>query len=581
MRISRLAALVLALPCLAGEEQDIAILRSNAPATEKAAACRTLARTGTRQAVPALAPLLADKDLSHMARLALEPIQDPAVDEALRNALGHLQGDLLTGVISSIASRKDAGAVDALAQLLKHPEAPVAQAAARALGHIGTPAIPKLTASLTTAPATLHPAIAGALIAASATAPADAARPLFAQLRALPNLPLHLRTAILRGCLATAGADAPALLAAEIRTASYVPAATAIGLANEFPAADITRTLTDALPTAAAPTQALLLATLGCRSDASAVPAIMPLTTHDSPEIRIAAIAALAQMAPPTALPTLASAVNDPVPDVAQTALEALAGFPGKEADAACLALLTSPPPAIQSKATQILRQRIPNTRENIGQPDSNGFTPIFNGKDLIGWSGKPGWWSVEDGALTAESTPEKPATACNYLIWRGDLPADFELLADFKLSAQANSGIQIRSQERLDWDTYGYQADMTDDGSLIGFVYHHQRGLIAARGENATFAPDGTKSVTPLGDPAELLTHYKTSDWNTYHIVCQGPEIRLSINGTLMCKITDHHASEAAKRGIIALQMHPGPPMKAQFKNIRIKSLAPPAPAR
>jgi len=69
--------------------------------------------------------------------------------------------------------------------------------------------------------------------------------------------------------------------------------------------------------------------------------------------------------------------------------------------------------------------------------------------RDLDGWAGAPGWWTVVEGALTAESTPAKPCTACNYLVWQGGQPADFELTCDFKLSAAANSGVQIRSETR------------------------------------------------------------------------------------------------------------------------------------
>lgn len=198
----------------------------------------------------------------------------------------------------------------------------------------------------------------------------------------------------------------------------------------------------------------------------------------------------------------------------------------------------------------------------------------LFNGKDLTGWEGKPGWWRVEDGALTSESTPEKPCKKANYLIWRGGNPEDFELTADFKLSAKANSGIQIRSLEKPDWDTFGYQADMEGDGKLIGFVYHHQHGLIAERGEKTTIAADGIKAAEALGDPAELLKHYKTGDWNTYRIICQGPSISVYLNDVLMCQITDHRVTRETSRGIIALQMHPGPPMKVQFKNIRLRTL-------
>ncbi|MCF7733546.1 MAG: DUF1080 domain-containing protein [Akkermansiaceae bacterium] len=206
--------------------------------------------------------------------------------------------------------------------------------------------------------------------------------------------------------------------------------------------------------------------------------------------------------------------------------------------------------------------------------PAADAGVSLFNGKDLSGWKGAPGWWTVEDGALTAQSTPERPCAACNYLVWQGGQPADFELTCEFKLSASANSGVQLRSETRPNWDTYGYQADMTGDGSLVGFVYHHQRGLIAARGEQVTITADGKKEVQKVGDPAALLAHYKKEQWNQYRIVCKGPDITLYVNGVLMCQITDHDASTAGKPGIIALQMHPGPPMKVQFKNLYLKEL-------
>ena len=238
--------------------------------------------------------------------------------------------------------------------------------------------------------------------------------------------------------------------------------------------------------------------------------------------------------------------IGDPA---ARTAVDAAA----KDAD-----------PAVRTEAAKILSE----------WPAEPGFVPIFNGRDLAGWNGKPGWWKVEDGALTAESTPEKPCKECNYLIWRGDRPADFELLAEYRISAQGNSGIQIRSEELPNWDTFGYQADLTGDGSLTGFVYHHQYALIAGRGEKVDIAADGKKATSPLADPAELLKRVKPGDWNTYHVICRGPAITLSINGTVMCEITDHRVKPENTRGIMALQMHPGPPMKIQFRNLRLKRL-------
>lgn len=143
-------ALLLAIPAAswggdsraASSEQEtklIAVLKSNATPFEKGEACRELARIGTRAAVKPLSELLGDEKLSHMARYGLEPIPDPAVDEALRDAAGKLTGRPLIGVIGSIGVRRDAKAVDLVAKRLTDSDAGVMRAAARALGSIGTP----------------------------------------------------------------------------------------------------------------------------------------------------------------------------------------------------------------------------------------------------------------------------------------------------------------------------------------------------------------------------------------------------------------------------------------------------------
>jgi hypothetical protein len=204
----------------------------------------------------------------------------------------------------------------------------------------------------------------------------------------------------------------------------------------------------------------------------------------------------------------------------------------------------------------------------------------LFNGKDLTGWDGSPGWWTVEDGALTSESTPDKPCKKANYLVWTGAQVADFQLDCDFKISGQANSGIQIRSERRPEHDMFGYQADMTGDGKLIGYIYHHQHGLVAERGAQVVLPDGGKRESRPLGDAANLLKHYKPGEWNHYRIVCKGPSITIFLNGVKMCDIVDNHASPQARKGFIGLQMHPGPPMKVQFKNIFLTSFAPVANA-
>jgi hypothetical protein len=201
------------------------------------------------------------------------------------------------------------------------------------------------------------------------------------------------------------------------------------------------------------------------------------------------------------------------------------------------------------------------------------GFTSMFNGRDLTGWEGKPGWWRVEDGTITSESTPEKPCDSAHYLMWRGGQPGDFELRLEYRLVG-GNSGIQFRSRELPNWDTSGYQADMEDGDQWTGCLFEHTRGGVSMRGERTVIASDGAKKVTPIGDPKALLKHVRKQDWNTYRITALGNEITLAINDVVMCQAVDDQTGLAAREGVIALQMHPGPPMKVQFRNLRIKHL-------
>jgi HEAT repeat protein len=135
------------------EAKFLAVLKSDAPRKAKADACRELARVGTRDAVAPLAALLCNEELSHMARYGLEPIPDPAVDTALRDALDKVNGRLEVGVIGSIGVRRDPKAVPALEKRLGDSDPEVAQAAARALGKIGDlDAVNALEKSLSQAP---------------------------------------------------------------------------------------------------------------------------------------------------------------------------------------------------------------------------------------------------------------------------------------------------------------------------------------------------------------------------------------------------------------------------------------------
>lgn len=216
---------------------------------------------------------------------------------------------------------------------------------------------------------------------------------------------------------------------------------------------------------------------------------------------------------------------------------------------------------------------------QTVVAADDDGFKPIFNGKNLEGWDGDPKFWRVEDGLIVGETTAANPTASNTFLIWRGGKPADFELKAEFRTpnTGFANSGIQIRSwEEPQKWRVSGYQCDMTGDNQYTGICYGENfRGILALRGEKVVIGADHRpKVVERFADANELVKAIKKQDWNEYDIVVQGDTIVQKINGQRMCEVTDKD-SVARKDGIIALQVHAGPPMKVQFRNIRIKESA------
>jgi len=205
-----------------------------------------------------------------------------------------------------------------------------------------------------------------------------------------------------------------------------------------------------------------------------------------------------------------------------------------------------------------------------------DGFVSLFDGKSLKGWDGDKEWWSVIDGAITAESTPDKPLKKNVFVYWDGELN-DFELKLDFRLTGtpQANSGIQIRSLQHDDGHAAGYQADIDHGTQWLGCLYdEHARGLLAKRGYKVGIHQDGERVEASFADSDSLGKHYKKEDWNEYHIKAVGPVISLSINGHLFSELSDHQTGEQDFSGKLALQLHSGPPSKIAFKNIRLKDL-------
>lgn len=210
------------------------------------------------------------------------------------------------------------------------------------------------------------------------------------------------------------------------------------------------------------------------------------------------------------------------------------------------------------------------------GEPEDAGFVPIFDGKSLNGWEGKPEFWRVEDGAIVGETTTEKPTKGNTFLIWRQGKVDDFELRLSFRLRNH-NSGIQYRSRDLGDFVVGGYQADIAETKlPHCGILYEEKgRGILAKRGQRITVTPDGEKQARePIGTPEDLGRAIKPGEWNTYVIVARGNRLQHFINGQLMSETVDEQVEKRTMQGILALQLHAGPPMKVEFKDIQLKRL-------
>jgi HEAT repeat protein len=322
----------------------VAVLQSDAPPFNKAQACQRLALIGTKEAVPALAALLADEKLSSYARFGLEPIPDPSVDDALRDALGKLHGRLLAGVINSIGVRRDVKAVNALAKLASDPASEVAPAALAALGQIATfEATETLQRALASDSAAVRDAAAdGCLVSVERLLPQnkreESIRLCDAVRRA--NVPQQLRVAATRGAILARQSAGLPLLLEQLKADDNDMFGVAIRTSRELPGGDVTRSLIAELDRLPPARQVLLIGAIGDRQDAAALPAIRTRATDGPREIRLAALHVLGQMGDVSAVTVLLETAVSGDPVLARAAQTSLTKLHGPAVDAAIVSTL-------------------------------------------------------------------------------------------------------------------------------------------------------------------------------------------------------------------------------------------------
>jgi Domain of Unknown Function (DUF1080) len=218
-----------------------------------------------------------------------------------------------------------------------------------------------------------------------------------------------------------------------------------------------------------------------------------------------------------------------------------------------------------------------PSMPEPYVADSHEGFQAIFDGKSMTNWDGDPDHWRVENGELVGETTTEKPLKVNTFAIWRGGQPKDFELKVEYKMNA-TNSGIQYRSVEMpsvAKWVLKGYQADIDFDNRWTGQLYEERgRGFLALRGQT-TYIGDGQKPriIGNLETSDALKALIKVNDWNQVHVIARGNTLVHIVNGHVMAVVVDDDTKGRADSGLIGFQLHMGPPMKAEFRNIWLKT--------
>lgn len=219
---------------------------------------------------------------------------------------------------------------------------------------------------------------------------------------------------------------------------------------------------------------------------------------------------------------------------------------------------------------------------------DHEGFTQIFDGTTLKDWDGDTAFWKVENGAIVGQSTAENTVKENTFLIWRGGEPADFELKLEFRINS-TNSGIQIRSVHlpvgspdgggqpvNGKWVMKGYQADIDFGNQFTGQIYEERgRQFLAMRGQYSRVTPAGT--AQQLGSlqtgPTDLKGIFNINGWNQVHIIARGNMITEIVNGNVTSVVVDDDVKGRMLKGLIGFQMHVGPPMKVEFRNIWLKT--------
>lgn len=344
------------------EAELIAVLQSEAPGAEKAIACKQLAIYGSGKAVPELAKLLGNEQLSSWCRIALEAIPGSEADEALRKASESLQGKLLIGTLNSIGVRRDTSAVDLLAARLKDQDAEIASAAAVALGKIGSAAAAKsLQDAIATVPASVRSSVAEGCVLCAERFHSEGheteAVTLYDLVRKA-DVPEQRLLEATRGAILARKQKGLPLLVEQFKSPNKAVFNIALSTAREFPGREVDEALATEMAKATPERAALMISAMADRKETVVLPAILKVAKSGPKPVRIAAINALGQVGDTTCLSTLLDSAIETDADIKAAAKRSLTEIPGDKIDKDIVTRLAKPDPKLYALLVELIGER-------------------------------------------------------------------------------------------------------------------------------------------------------------------------------------------------------------------------------
>src|SRR5262245_44452209 len=345
------------------ERELIAILRSDTPPADKAIACKNLAIYGSEEAVPELARLLPNEQLSSWARIALEAIPGPAADDALRKATDSLTGKLLVGTINSIGVRRDARAVDSRPARLQDSDVEIASASAVSLGRIGTdPAVKSLRKSLAASPGKVRSAVAEGLVLCAERylleGKAAQAAEIYDEVRKSEAPKQRILEATRGAILSRSAKEAIPLLIEQLKSPDKAMFQIALGTAREMPEKDVDFALANELTRSTPDRAALVVEAMADRKETVVLAALLKAAGSGPKQVRVAAIGALGRVGDATCLSPLLDIAGESDDELVKSAKSALGELPGDKIDKEIVSRLSKAQGKIYPLLIEVVGQR-------------------------------------------------------------------------------------------------------------------------------------------------------------------------------------------------------------------------------